>query len=149
MVQRLFLIVLSASLLTSCACAKKAATTKSNSTVDAPTKTPAAATKDEATPDAVTQKVEPANPCQGVRTKYKGNVTLKGEIGSTKGAQLTLRGVILRLENRRESQHWRGKNVMATGDLCIYNCGLVEQCLIECKISYLKNVKLTELPPNP
>ena len=152
MKNRLMLIVLAAFLWSGCACAK-------NSAKMAPQEKQESSSKADSTPSHETNKavsseksaeeqaVQPVNPCPGKRMEYKGKVTLKGEVGSTKGAQLMLKGVILRVENRREAQQWVGKSVSATGDLCIYTCGPMEQCLMSGTIPSLKNLTLTEIPP--
>jgi len=151
MIQRLLIIALFALLWSGCACSKNAAKTSSKVQTPSPTETEKSeplAEKAKAQP-AQKQAEEDVNPCPGKRMEYKGKVTLKGSIGSTKGAQLMLRGVILRIEDRQEARGWVGKDVTATGDLCIYTCGPMEQCLTSGSIKSLKNITIAENPPTP
>ena len=144
MTNRLALIVLLAFLWSGCACTKNAAKKPAKTTIEstAQVESEPSLKASESQPPEAQAKAE--DPCPGKRMESKGKVTLKGQIGQTKGAQLMLKGVILNVDNRREAQQWVGKNVTATGDLCIYTCGPMEQCLMNGTIPSLNKITITE-----
>ena len=152
--KQLTMLVFSAFFLSGCACAKNSATTAHSGATATVAETEAKSSNQpnetKAIESETTQKApQVVNPCPGERMEYKGKVTLKGQVGSTKGAQLTLKGVILRIEDRQEARQWVGKTVTATGDLCHYTCGPMEQCLTSGSIPSLKNITITEDPARP
>lgn len=83
--------------------------------------------------------------------------TLRGEIHTTKGAQLMLNGVIIPdnvlppsdSDKRRARDKWLRKRVELRGLVKRYICRPMEQCLIGGSIPFLKRLdSLRELGPN-
>ncbi len=146
MMQRLIMMALCSLLWSGCACTKKASSTSVEEEAKTTQKT---TTEEKNSLPPEKPMTENPSPCPGKQMTYKGKVTLKGTVGSTKGAQLMLHGVILRIEDRQEARSWIGKNVTATGDLCLYTCGPIEQCLMSGTIKSLKNITIAENPPSP
>lgn len=83
--------------------------------------------------------------------------TLRGEIHTTKGAQLMLNGVIIpdnvlppsNSDKRRPRDNWLRKRVELRGLVKRYICRPMEQCLIGGSIPFVKRIdSLRELGPN-
>lgn len=93
------------------------------------------------------------NPCswRSDTTVHKGKVTLQGPVSYTKGAQLWLQdpnhgGVILKVPKGPDRKRWLETQAIASGDLCVYTCGPMEQCLTSGRIQYLINVEIKAAP---
>ncbi len=99
--------------------------------------------------DSATKEAQQPNPCswRSDTTVHKGSVTLQGPVTYTKGAQLWLSdanhgGVILKVPKGTEQKQWVGTEAIASGDLCVYTCQPMEQCLVSGTIQYLVNTKM-------
>lgn len=161
MANRVLILILSAWLLTGCACSKAGKTTGGPEVTTSTSKSPQVGENQPTEEDRGQKAAEASsgdatetpgtgtNPCRGERNRFLGNVTLNGQVGRTKGGILTLGGVMLTFPDRKQGRVWYGKNVTATGDLCEYTCQPMEQCLIGGKIRSLRNLEISEDSTSP
>lgn len=88
------------------------------------------------------------------RTEYEGEKTIVGILGTTKGHQAMVNGIILGNDflDDKETHRWKkeylamkGKKVEVKGHHYIYYCGPMEQCLSQGYIPYLRDIEYMKL----
>ncbi len=94
----------------------------------------------------------PSHSCASSQV-FEGRVTVRGRVGSTKGAQLMLSGMLLQMpEPKGASRHemhraWVGRDVVLEADRCVYYCEPQAQCLTSGQIPSLVDVRILEGTP--
>jgi hypothetical protein len=111
--------------------------------LDQTTKTPAPRTRKKEEASTNTKQSKPA-------TSKKAETVVTGKLGTTKGAQPTVGGRILRREEVKKllGDNWReqvGKKVRAKGRAYEHKCDPREQCLTEGVIPFLVDLSSLEL----
>ncbi len=84
--------------------------------------------------------------------EFEGNQILKGELYTSKGAILGIGGVFIsedyEVDTSKQKPKIRplvGKKIEVKGDVYIYYCGPLEQCLTEGYMKWLRNVEYVKI----
>ena len=90
---------------------------------------------------------EEHRPCAGPNLVHRGTIQYEGQLGRTKGAQLTINHpkhgwAILSVPADVKGREWHTQRVRVSGDLCVYECPPMAQCLTTGSIPFVKNVDL-------
>ncbi|MFK7904960.1 MAG: hypothetical protein AB8B69_07545 [Chitinophagales bacterium] len=84
--------------------------------------------------------------------EFEGNQILKGELYTSKGAILGIGGVFISEDYEVDASKQKpklrplvGKKLEVKGDVYIYHCGTLEQCLTEGYMKWLRNVEYVKV----
>lgn len=85
--------------------------------------------------------------------EFEGNRILKGELYTSKGAILGIEEVFIDSEYKTNSNNKKlpelrplvGKTLEIKGDVYIYHCGTMEQCLTQGYMKWLRNVEYVKV----
>ncbi|MGB1241488.1 MAG: hypothetical protein ACPG49_03135 [Chitinophagales bacterium] len=82
--------------------------------------------------------------------EFEGNQILKGKLYTSKGAILGIEGVFINQDYEVDSDKPKlrpliGKNLEVKGDVYIYHCGPLEQCLTQGYMRWLRNVEYVKV----